>query len=97
MDTENTVGCERIELAPAKARKRKPQRLKLNVVDVIEKTPALWRERYRRVLLGGKSMRTAVNVKCAECVGFEDVVSRVGECTTERCPLWAFRPFQDRS
>ena len=40
------------------------------------------------------SMAAAVKLKCIECVGYEDVSKRVGQCGVKTCSLWAFRPYQ---
>jgi hypothetical protein len=58
--------------------------------------PDRFKNLMRDVYLGKPSLRRAINAKCVECCGFEDVHDRVGNCTTKRCPLWLYRPYQDR-
>lgn len=42
----------------------------------------------------------AIKAKCAECMGCtRDAIEpgfrvQVRDCTSRRCPLWAFRPYQ---
>lgn len=42
----------------------------------------------------------AIKAKCAECMGCSrDAIepgfrSQIRDCTSRRCPLWAFRPYQ---
>lgn len=43
---------------------------------------------------GGKSKATAIKAKCIDCMGYEDVKTRVSECASEICPLWPYRPYQ---
>jgi hypothetical protein len=89
METDETEGGRGAAPEKTPCAKRK-----IDISKVLKGVPHNWRARYRRILEGERSPTTAIRVKCAECVGFEDVVSRVRECQTERCPLWAFRPFQ---
>jgi hypothetical protein len=41
------------------------------------------------------STRAAVTLHCLQCVGY--LRSEVTACTSIRCPLWAFRPYQDKN
>jgi hypothetical protein len=50
---------------------------------------------YRKALLGQVSPRQAIKAKCQECVCWEEMVSRIGQCTVRSCPIWAYRPYQD--
>lgn len=65
-------------------------------LGAIASSPTNWQKRYRNALMGLGSPRQAIATKCSECCGFEDVVNRVGGCTVQRCPLWHFRPFQNK-
>jgi len=60
----------------------------------LEKVPPMYRGLATRALKGRCGKAGAVKAKCQECVGYEDVSRRVGQCTVWRCPLWRFRPFQ---
>lgn len=75
-------------------RRRLSAVLSLKLRSVISRIPDSHRLRYIRALLGTLSPRQAIRAKCVECVGYEDVRSRVSGCTTSICPLWAFRPYQ---
>jgi hypothetical protein len=85
------------EIIPTAKEKPVSVRRRIDVEAVLKHTPPIWKARYEKVLNGDPSRALAVEVKCAECVGFEDVVNRVTDCTCERCPLWAFRPFRGES
>lgn len=51
---------------------------------------------YDKFMANPTSRARAVKAKCLECVNFEDAVNQVGGCTVTKCPLWAFRPYQDK-
>jgi hypothetical protein len=40
------------------------------------------------------TMRQAVKAKCQECMGWEDVVASVRNCSSPTCPLLGYRPYQ---
>lgn len=48
----------------------------------------------KRCFTGKCSPRTAIKGMCLECVGFER--KAVTECTAYACPIWHFRPYQER-
>lgn len=56
--------------------------------------------RYKRAWLdcfeGTASKRKAIAAKCYECVGFEDTQNNVGQCQSRTCPLWNYRPLQQK-
>jgi ribosomal protein L33 len=66
---------------------------KLEIERFCKTIPLLWRETYRRTLLDprGKAMR--IKLKCQECVGFENVASRVRTCQVITCANWIVRPY----
>lgn len=46
------------------------------------------------------SLRLAVNAKCVECMGGDDVPNfrkYIRECTSPDCPLYAVRPYQTKT
>jgi len=59
--------------------------------------PVSHRSKYKAALAGTGGLAGAIKSKCASCVGFEDVTLRVGECTAYKCPLWSYRPYQERN
>lgn len=63
----------------------------------VTSAPSLYRLSYARALAGQLSPRQTIKAKCVECVGFEEIKTRVGECTVSICALWHSRPFQDRA
>lgn len=52
------------------------------------------KNRYLSAWEDKRSFRKAINAKCVECMGFEDVVRRIKECNIIICPLHHLRPFQ---
>jgi hypothetical protein len=66
-------------------------------VSIQNDVPVKFRAMISRSYAGIGSPRSAIKAKCAECCGFEEVYERVGNCTTRRCPLWMWRPYQDRA
>ena len=59
--------------------------------------PLRFRLQYAKVLFlppEKRSRALAVKMKCYECMGFESVASRIGGCTSVRCPLWHHRPYK---
>jgi len=51
---------------------------------------------YAKVLSNEASRPEAMKAKCQECVGFEEVIISIKECTVYSCPLWHHRPYQDK-
>lgn len=41
-----------------------------------------------------KSMRAAVNAKCQDCMNWQQ--SEIRHCSVITCPLWQYRPNQDK-
>lgn len=54
----------------------------------------LRRQSIQKVWANKVSPRTAIKFQCLECVG-EDV-SAITSCADVTCPLWHFRPFQNK-
>ena len=44
----------------------------------------------------GKSMKAALQAFCIECQGFDDARAGVRACAAYACPLWEYRPYQER-
>ena len=51
---------------------------------------------YLRAIEGTASKRDAIKAACYECVGFESVAENVHDCRGFRCPLYAYRPYQEK-
>lgn len=62
----------------------------------IANTPSKYLNLRLKTLLGEASPRDAIKAKCLECVGYEDVLPRVGDCRSRSCDLWAYRPYQEQ-
>lgn len=59
--------------------------------------PPLYRPLYERVISGEASYRQAIKAKCQECLGWEDAVRGIRNCTARTCPLWPYRPYQEKT
>jgi hypothetical protein len=42
----------------------------------------------------GRSRQAAIKAMCFDCYGWEEL-HNIGDCPSEACPLWAYRPSQD--
>ncbi len=66
--------------------------------EKIKKQVAEARPLYRPVMLkaynGTAAPRSAIKAQCPICVGY--VRDDVTHCTGHSCPLWAYRPYQNR-
>lgn len=73
-----------------------PDGHRARVEDYLESVPVKYRGSQERALLG-KNKSSAVKAVCQECVGFEEVTARVGNCKSWKCPIWLFRPYQAKT
>lgn len=53
------------------------------------------KEIYLRSWEKPRSLRFAINAKCAECQGFEGVFRYIKECEIKVCPLHKVRPYSN--
>lgn len=72
----------------------KPKGLSDRQIEYLRTVPVTKRGVLQKSL-EGKSRAAAIKSKCFDCVGFEDMTTRIRECATEICPLWPYRPFQN--
>lgn len=59
--------------------------------------PDLFRGKFRKQwdrAIAKKSMRAAVDAKCADCMCWQN--SEIKRCDIITCPLWQYRPLQDK-
>lgn len=68
--------------------------IKNEVERYAETIPELCRGTYLRAARKESSPRQAIKAKCCDCMGYENAVKRVRECSSYKCPLWMFRPYQ---
>jgi hypothetical protein len=61
-----------------------------------ERMPERYKRNWLNAYFGTLSSRKAIAAKCYECAGYEDVINNVGKCTVRLCPLWKYRPLQNR-
>jgi hypothetical protein len=73
--------------------KRLAQPKAIEIFDVLEKmAPTRFLRTIEKAREG--SIKSAIKIKCVECVGFEDMSNRIRECNTTSCALWLHRPYQ---
>jgi hypothetical protein len=60
----------------------------------LESMPSKFRKNYERAM-SGKSLRAAATAHCLECVMW--VIEEVRLCTARSCPLYPYRPYQQKS
>lgn len=67
-------------------------------IDAQIESMAEYAQRYVPLLQRAKLLRAsplaAIKAKCQACVGYEDAVNRIHDCSTYVCPLWGYRPYQ---
>ncbi len=56
--------------------------------------PASLKTLFERVYAKKCSPRQAIKAMCIECMGMDR--GEVARCTSYACPLWHFRPFQNK-
>jgi len=60
-----------------------------------QEIPKKYRAMYRKAV-SGRSRKTAINVFCLYCQGWENGARQgVADCSCTGCPLWVYRPYQD--
>jgi len=59
--------------------------------------PISYRRIAKKAYAGEKKGVFLIKTKCQECVNYEDVRNRVKNCTAYRCPLHAWRPYQNQT
>lgn len=60
----------------------------------MDSMPKASRMRYAKCMSGKISLRSAIKMKCNECVGHQR--PEVTQCSSYGCPLWPYRPYQDK-
>ena len=58
----------------------------------IEQMPGRYLGLFLKAAVKDVSALKAIKAKCQSCVGYEDTTTRIAECTSHLCPLWAYRP-----
>ena len=70
----------------------------MNREERINKAIAEARTLYRTIMQkaydGTAAPRSAIKAQCLACVGYERLM--VIHCTGFSCPLWAYRPYQNK-
>ena len=87
--------AERMRLAAQKALAAVGPVRRSAVAKRAEEILPLYRPGYLKAAAGMASPRAAIKAHCQMCMGWEDVVSGIRNCTGCACPLFAYRPFQE--
>ena len=75
-----------------KERFAKNDQIKESFIALRKRTPINLHTLVDRVEKG--SLKAAIRLMCAQCMGHENVAKEVRNCTSKACPLYAFRPYQ---
>jgi hypothetical protein len=59
----------------------------------VDRAPMNSKVLLERVFNGDASPREAIKAKCQECMGYNDVANAVRNCSSQACPLLAYRPY----
>jgi hypothetical protein len=59
--------------------------------------PFKYHHLYKKAATGNLGAKSAIKAFCQHCVGYRDVVTEVGNCTANGCPLWQMRPYQKKA
>ncbi len=70
--------------------------LKAKLDAYLPQVPASFRKTLIRSVLEGRSRSSAIKAKCQNCVGYEEAHKRIRECSSQLCPLWRLRPYQQK-
>lgn len=73
-----------------------PRKSRKVPLDVIQKVKNVFPTQYHNVIdkMGSGSMKAAIKAKCLDCCCFEK--AEIRDCTIQECPLWNFRPYQNK-
>ncbi len=61
---------------------------------VVQSCPETYKPLLTKALTNEASPRESIKAHCQQCVGWEEVKTRVGDCRSLACPLWHHRPYQ---
>lgn len=61
-----------------------------------EGIPIRYRTAWARAVTGSASPRQAIKAKCQDCCGWEEVIESVKNCAVKTCPVWYYRPYQEK-
>lgn len=62
--------------------------------QAMDSMPKVSRMRYAKCMSGKISLRSAIKMKCLECVGYQR--NEVTLCSSYGCPLWPYRPYKEK-
>lgn len=65
-------------------------------LKLLEGVPPKYRGRALKVIAGEAGMAERVKFNCEQCVGWEEVQARVGDCRSFACAFWLVRPHQEK-
>jgi hypothetical protein len=85
MPARNRVSAFRDGIGPSSQKK---------LLEIVHTVPKRCRRILDRAYRGLATQKGAIQAKCLECCGFEDVPERIETCTVYSCPLWAYRPLK---
>jgi hypothetical protein len=67
----------------------------IRIKKVISGAPESVKNALREAFSGSASPRKAIKAMCLACVGYDR--QEIKNCSAHGCPLWKYRPFQQRA
>ena len=64
------------------------------IATILANAPVSVQNTLREAFSGATSPRQAIKAQCIACTGYDRI--SVKNCPGYSCPLWAYRPFQDK-
>ena len=61
----------------------------------LSRIPISYRSAFKKALKR-QSRASAMKAQCQQCVGYQDVANSIRGCQSFICPLWAYRPYQQK-
>jgi hypothetical protein len=66
----------------------------MRMEKAISEAPESAKNTLREAFSGSASPRRAIKAMCLTCVGYDR--QEIKNCSAHGCPLWKYRPFQER-
>lgn len=91
--SDRAKALERRQMLLGTVKEKFPER----TYRAIAGTPDRYLNSRLKAVLGLSAPRAAIKAKCEDCVGYEEIQARVGDCQSFSCPIWFHRPYQTKA
>lgn len=75
---------------------RTQKRLREEALGIIMTRPKNCQGIAVKAFNGDASPRGAIKAMCQQCMGYEDIIKSIRDCKSMICPLWQYRPYQEK-